>query len=230
MVSSRGLGDVYKRQEPKDAPNLATMGWREVQSWKRALDRKILATEAKPGGAASDEYLAAIRQRDEIDNLLYEHAGEPWAKAQATYARRMKERDAFVKGRKVSRTLEAPEVDELLADPNAAEVAKGVGSVLQKDLDAVREGKNPAALLYGSGKTEARVRAAVKGDEAAQGRITKVGQNIDRRFSTANTVGGGSPTARNLADDGDLVPSLGGARSVRSFLVNAALDLSLIHI
>ena len=72
--------DAVSVPEPKDAPNLATMGWREVQSWKRALDRKILATEAKPGGAASDEYLAAIRQRDEIDNLLYLsliHISEP---------------------------------------------------------------------------------------------------------------------------------------------------------
>ena len=196
------------------APSLPSMPAKAVQRWKLELDDEITRLEGKEGGATSQKMAELVQVRDEVESMLYEFSNQAddgaglWGKAQQTYAKPMRERDAFAQGQAKGRTMQPADQSRMLAGPESEYVAKGVGNTIQEDLGRLQSGaagqiRNPAPTVMGSDYADARLNVATRGDAAKAERIRETAGNAQRRLQTRNTVMGGSQTAEKLADQAE---------------------------
>jgi hypothetical protein len=205
-----GRGTVSLPDEAA-APTLPSMPAKAVQRWKLELDDEIARLEGKEGGATSQKMAELVQVRDEVESMLYEFSNQAddgaglWGKAQQTYAKPMRERDAFAQGQAKGRTMQPADQARMMAGPEAEFVAKGVGNTIQEDLGRLQSGaagriRNPAPTVMGSDYADARLNVATRGNAAQAAKIRETAANAQRRLQTRNTVLGGSQTADKLAD------------------------------
>ncbi len=208
-VAGRGAVSV-----PERGGELPTLDAKAIQRWKLELDDEIARLEGKEGGSSSQRMRELVGVRDEVENLLYEHANKAedgsslWGQAQRTYAKPMQEAEGFARGQRVGRTMYPADKERLMTDPHAESVAKGVGNTLHEDLARLQEGdagrvQNPAPVVMGSERADARLAVATRGNEAAMGSIRRAGTNAANRLRTRQIVTGGSQTADKLSDIAD---------------------------
>ena len=210
-VAGRGMVSL---PDEAAAPSLPSMPAKAVQRWKLELDDEITRLEGKEGGATSQKMAELVQVRDEVESLLYEFSNQAddgaglWGKAQQTYAKPMRERDAFAQGQAKGRTMQPADQARMLSDPQAPMLAKGVGNTIQEDLGRLQSGaagqiRNPAPTVMGSDYADARLNVATQGNAEKMARIRETASNAQRRLQTRNTVMGGSQTAEKLADQAE---------------------------
>ena len=208
-----GRGTVSLPDEAA-APSLPSMPAKAVQRWKLELDDEITRLEGEEGGATSQKMAELVQVRDEVESLLYEFSNQAddgaglWGKAQQTYAKPMRERDAFAMGQAKGRTMQPADQSRMLAGPESEFVAKGVGNTIQEDLGRLQSGaagqiRNPAPTVMGSDYADARLNVATQGNAEKMAKIRETASNAQRRLQTRNTVMGGSQTAEKLADQAE---------------------------
>jgi hypothetical protein len=197
------------------APSLPTVDGRQLQYVKLALRDQLTALEGKAGGTSTTQYAQVQRALDDVDNLLYEFGNVAedgtnlWGAANRAYAQPMQQADAFRTGVRTGRQIDTPDVERLLAGPEAAWTARGVANTIQDDLGRMGDGavgplRDPAGALMGSDAARARLRVAAGGDEARVARIQDAARNASRRLKTRQTVIGNSQTAEKLADQAEM--------------------------
>ena len=200
--------------EPEQAARLVRMDARMAQRWKFELDDELERLEGKEGGKASQRYAEVKALRDEVENLLYEHAntgenGENlWGKAQRTYAEPRQRAESWVLGNKVEQAGTADGVARLAReayDPEA--FRQGAASKLLERASGVADGeagqtRNPVAGPLGSPTRRARTRAAFK-DDASFERARADAEQIVRYLQEQRAVSGNSATAGNLSEIAD---------------------------
>jgi hypothetical protein len=205
-----GRGTVSLPDEAA-APSLPSMPAKAVQRWKLELDDEITRLEGKEGGATTQKMAELVQVRNEVESMLYEFSNKAengdglWGKAQQTYAKPIRERDAFAQGQAKGRTMQPADQSRMLAGPESEFVAKGVGNTIQEDLGRLQSGaagqiRNPAPTVMGSDYADARLAVATRNNAEQMAKIRETASNAQRRLQTRNTVLGGSQTADKLAD------------------------------
>lgn len=199
---------------PERGGEVPTLSAKSLQRWKLAMDDQISQLEGMSGGTSTNKYRQAIKLRDELDNLLYEHANQAddgasmWGKAQQTYAKPMQEADAFAEGQRFGRTMQPSDVPRMQQGPHADWRAKGVGNTIHEDLDRLGDGaagpvRNPAPTVMGSEQARARMTVATRGNLDKQAAVERAASNAARRLRTRQIVTGNSQTAEKFSDIAD---------------------------
>ncbi len=199
---------------PEHGGEIPTLSAKSIQRWKLAMDDQIARLEGMKGGTSTNRYRQAVQLRDEVENLLYEHANKAddgaslWGKAQGAYAKPMQEADAFAEGQLRGRSMQPSDVPRMQEGPHADWRAKGVGNTIHEDLDRLGDGaagpvRNPAPTVMGSEQARARMQVATGGNREQQAAVERAASNAARRLRTRQIVTGNSQTAEKLSDIAD---------------------------